>query len=74
MRFYQYYESIITILLHFDSCPAKAIIIWINKGMSILPTQFRGVFVKFLTKRTRKYPKKMSAVESCFNKITGQRF
>ena len=42
MRFYQYYESIITILLHFDSCPAKAIIIWINKEMSILPTQFRG--------------------------------
>ena len=74
MRFYQYYESIITVLLHFDSCLAKAIIIWINKQMSILPTQFRSVFVKFLTKKTRNYPKKMSAVESCFNEITGQRY
>ena len=74
MRFYQYYESIITVLLHFDSCLAKAIIIWINKQVSILPTQFRSVFVKFLTKKTRKYPKKMSAVESCFNEITGQRY
>ena len=74
MRFYQYYESIITVLLHFDSCLAKSIIIWINKQMSILPTQFRSVFVKFLTKKTRKYPKKMSAVESCFNEITGQRY
>ena len=74
MRFYQYYESIITVLLHFDSCLAKAIIIWINKQMSILPTQFRSVFVKFLTKKTRKYPKKMPAVESCFNEITGQRY
>ena len=34
-------------LLHFDSCPAEAIIIWLTKRMNNLSNQsFRGVFVK----------------------------
>ena len=35
MRFYQFLKAItVLFLLHFDSCPAKAIIIWFTKQMN----------------------------------------
>ena len=34
-------------LLHFDSCPAEAIIVWLTKQINTLSNQsFRGVFGK----------------------------
>ena len=40
-------EIAILFLLHFDSCPAEAIIIWLTKQMNTLSNQsFRCVFVR----------------------------
>ena len=62
-------------LLHFDSCPDEAIMIWLTKQMSTPSNKsFRGAFVKCLARKCRKFSRKMSTVEPCFNKVTGQRF
>ena len=61
-------KAITALLLHFDTCP-EAIIIWLTKQINTLANQsFRGVKKKVL------FPRKMSAVEPCFNKVTWQRF
>ena len=58
-------------LLHFDGCPAEAIIIWLVKQMNTLSNQsYRGVFVKLFSQKSRNFLRKMSAVEPCFNKVT----
>ena len=56
MRFYQYSESnYSTFILHFYTCPAEAIMIWLTKQMDTLSNQsFRGVFVKLLGQKKLK--------------------
>ena len=53
-------------LLHFDSCPAEAMIIWLTKQLNTLSNQsFTGIFVKLFGQKSRKFPRKTSAVEPC---------
>ena len=82
MRFYQYSENnystfpITTRQLPCPwNCPAEAIMIWLIKQIDTLSNHsFKGVLVKLFGQKSRKFPRKMSAVESCFGKVTGQRF
>ena len=56
MRFYQYTESnYSTFVLHFDSDPAEAIMIWLTKQMNTFSNQlFRGICVKYFGQKKLK--------------------
>ena len=57
-------------LLHFDSCPAKPIIIWLTKQINTLSNKsFRGVFAKLFTQKKSEVSWKMLAVKSCLNNV-----
>ena len=73
MRFYQCSDN--NHSTFHSTCHAEAIMIWLTKQMNTLPNQsFRGVFIKSFGQKNRKFPRKMAAVEPCFNKVTGQCF
>ena len=68
MRFTSILKTMTVLFLtHFNICPAEAIMIWLTKQMSTLSNQsLRDFLWNCLTKNSRNFPKKMSAVEPCF--------
>ena len=74
-RFYQYSEcnnSTSTVLLHFDSCPAEAIIVWLTKQMNTLLNQsFKGALGNYLFKKVGIFPEKCQRRSPVLIKLQG---
>ena len=60
----------VLLLLHFDSCPAEAMILFTKQMNNLSNQSYRGAFVKLFGQKSRNFPRNMSAVELCFDKIT----